>query len=61
MKTHWLRGAALLALALTGCGRGLPDVQDTPQDNETSLGEKIAIDLEAWLAGAEVKALEPAE
>src|SRR5262245_366020 len=49
MKTHWLRGAALLALALTGCGRGLPDVQDTPQDNETRLGEKIDIDLEAWL------------
>jgi hypothetical protein len=51
MRTYLLRGAALLALALVGCGGGTPDVQpDVPQDNDTRLGEKIDIDLAAWLA-----------
>ncbi len=51
MRTHWLRGAALLAaLAVTACGRGkiaAPDV--APEDTETRLGDKLDVSVADWL------------
>jgi hypothetical protein len=52
MRLHWLRTAVCLtALALAGCGRTVVDATDgvTPEDTDTRLGDKISIDLEAWL------------
>jgi hypothetical protein len=47
---HWLRCAVFVtAVAVAGCGRGAVN-PDVPADNDTRLGEKIEIDLEAWLA-----------
>lgn len=51
MTLHRLRTAALLAiLALAGCSRNTIDTTTPAEDTETRLGEKISIDLAAWLA-----------